>query len=142
RVDRGGETVLDAPVVPVGTDPAGRMAVPTDVRTVGWYRFGPAPGAAGSAVLAGHVDDRDQGRGAFHALDRLRPGDVVRLDTAAGGRTFTVSSVAETGKEALALEPLFRRDGPSVLHLVTCGGAFDRSVGAYTDNVVVTALSG
>ena len=69
---------VDAPVVPVGVDERGEMAVPEDVRTVGWYRFGPGPGAtAGSSVLAGHVDDRVQGRGAFYRLAELavgRPG--------------------------------------------------------------------
>ena len=35
---------VDAPVLPVGVDGRGEMAVPDDVRTVGWYRFGPRPG--------------------------------------------------------------------------------------------------
>ena len=39
------------------------MDLPEDVDRVGWYRFGPAPGADGSAVLAGHVDDAEQGLG-------------------------------------------------------------------------------
>ena len=61
------------PVTPVGVDDRGRMDVPFDIRTVGWYRFGPGPGATtGSAVLSGHVDDRDQGYGAFHRLGRPR----------------------------------------------------------------------
>ena len=35
---------VDAPVAPVGVDGRGRMEVPFDVDTVGWYRFGPGPG--------------------------------------------------------------------------------------------------
>ena len=43
-----------APVVAVGVDERGAMAVPEDVRTVGWYRFGSRPGSpSGSAVLSG-----------------------------------------------------------------------------------------
>ena len=72
---------VDAPVTPVGVDDRGRMDVPFDIRTVGWYRFGPGPGATtGSAVLSGHVDDRDQGYGAFHRL-----GDLARQHRGAGG---------------------------------------------------------
>jgi hypothetical protein len=59
---------VDAPLDPVGVAPDGQMALPDDVDRVGWYRFGPAPGAAGSAVLAGHVDDAEQGLGALAAL--------------------------------------------------------------------------
>ena len=77
---------VDAPVTPVGVDDRGRMDVPFDIRTVGWYRFGPGPGATtGSAVLSGHVDDRDQGYGAFHRLGDLAPGDPVAVDLADGG---------------------------------------------------------
>ena len=36
---------VDAPVTPVGVDDRGRMDVPFNIRTVGWYRFGPGPGA-------------------------------------------------------------------------------------------------
>jgi len=60
---------VDAPLDPVGVDPAGAMALPEDVDRVGWYRFGPAPGSAeGTAVLAGHVDDAEQGLGALAPL--------------------------------------------------------------------------
>ena len=57
---------IDAPLDPVGVEPEGEMTLPRDVDRVGWYRFGPAPGAAeGTVVLAGHVDDVDQGLGAL-----------------------------------------------------------------------------
>jgi hypothetical protein len=51
------------------------MEIPEDVSTVGWYELGVAPGEAGSAVLAGHVDSRTQGRGAFFDLRDLDVGD-------------------------------------------------------------------
>ena len=54
---RIGALDLDAAVAPVGIDPeTGDFAVPPSVDRVGWYRFGPAPGGPGSAVLAAHVD--------------------------------------------------------------------------------------
>ena len=57
-----------APILPVGLKPSGEMEVPADVSTVGWYDpiegAGVIPGEAGTAVLAGHVASRVQGRGA------------------------------------------------------------------------------
>jgi sortase (surface protein transpeptidase) len=132
---------VDARVVDVGVDEKGQMAVPLDVATVGWYRFGPGPGAvAGSAVLSGHVDDYEQGRGAFYRLAELAPGEPVRVRLADGTAIdYRVRSVARMPKDELPLDQVFARDGPPVLTLVTCGGAFNRAASVYTENVVVTA---
>ena len=94
---------VDAPVTPVGVDDRGRMEVPFDVDTVGWYRFGPGPGSAeGSAVLSGHVDDRDQGYGAFHRLGDLAPGDPVAVELGDGGvLAYRVETVTRVPKPDL-----------------------------------------
>jgi LPXTG-site transpeptidase (sortase) family protein len=132
---------VDAAVAPVGVDDRGRMEVPLSVATVGWYRFGPGPGAAaGSAVLSGHVDDRDQGYGAFHRLGDLAPGDPVTVDLADGATvTYRVETVTRVPKADLPVGDVFSRDGAPRLTLVTCGGAFDYDAQGYTDNVVVVA---
>jgi LPXTG-site transpeptidase (sortase) family protein len=132
---------VDAPVAPVGIDDRGRMAVPLEVATVGWYRFGPGPGsAAGSAVLSGHVDDREQGYGAFHRLGDLAPGDPVAVDLADGAvASYRVETVTRFPKSDLPVGEVFARDGTPRLTLVTCGGPFDYDVHGYTDNVVVVA---
>jgi LPXTG-site transpeptidase (sortase) family protein len=118
------------------------MEVPFDVATVGWYRFGPGPGSgSGSAVLSGHVDDREQGFGAFHRLGDLAPGDPVAVELADGGRTLTyrVESVTRIPKADLPVAEVFSRGGPPRLTLVTCGGPFDYDAHGYRDNVVVVA---
>jgi hypothetical protein len=138
---RIGAIRLDAPVLPVGVEDGGRgVEVPADVDTVGWYRFGPAPGAEGSAVLLGHVDSHVQGPGAFFRLRELRPGDVVSVRFADGTRTsFRVVGRRSYPKDELPAA-LFRRSGRPVLTLVTCGGAFDPATRTYADNVVVFAV--
>ena len=135
---------VDAPVVVTGVDERGGMAVPEDVRTVGWYRFGAGPGAAaGSAVLAGHVDDRIQGRGAFYRLADLPAASPVEVTLADGTvLTYRVGAVEQMAKTVLPADRLFARDGSPQLALITCGGDFDREKGGYTDNVVVTAAPG
>ncbi len=132
---------VDVPVVSVGVDDRGDMAVPEDVGTVGWYRFGPPPGsAAGSSVLSGHVDDRVQGRGAFYRLSDLATGDPVEVELVDGTLLqFRVKKVERIDKSVLPVDQLFAREGEPRLTLVTCGGDFDRATRNYRDNVVVTA---
>ena len=130
-----------APVVAVGVDERGAMAVPEDVRTVGWYRFGSRPGSlSGSAVLSGHVDDRVQGRGVFAALGDVEPGDLVEVELTDGTRLgYRVGTVEQVAKDALPADELFARSGPPRLTLITCGGDFDWTTRTHTENVVVTA---
>lgn len=132
---------VDAVVVPVGIDPDGLMTVPEDVSTVGWYEFGPSPSAdQGSAVLAGHVDDRVQGRGAFFDLRGVAVGDTVTITDADGTASAWVVTGRQTfDKASLPVDDLYRRDGPRRLVLITCGGEFDRAARSYESNVVVVA---
>ena len=118
------------------------MEIPQDVDTVGWYRFGPAPGSTtGSAVLSGHVDDYRQGAGVFARIGDLGPGDPVRIVDQAGiSRDFTVVAREEWAKGEVPLDRLFDRGGSSRMVLVTCGGSFNSSTLGYDDNIAITAV--
>jgi len=131
---------VDSAIDPVGVAPDGQMAIPDDVDRVGWYQFGPAPGGAGSAVIAGHVDDREQGLGALAPLRETAVGTEV-LVTGADGTTarWRVVSRELITKQVLPLERLFTRTGPPRLTLITCGGPFLPEYRSYRDNVVVVA---
>jgi sortase (surface protein transpeptidase) len=131
---------VDAPVDAVGIAADGQMELPDDVARVGWYRFGPVPGAAGSAVLAGHVDDSEQGRGALFPLADAAVGDEVAVTDAAGATTrWRVVSRELITKQVLPVDRIFARDGAPRLTLVTCGGPFLPEFRSYRDNVVVVA---
>jgi len=131
---------VDSAVDPVGVEPDGQMTVPAEVDTVGWYRFGPAPGGEGSAVIAGHVDSRTQGLGAMAPLRSAAVGDEVVLIDAAGTTTrWRVVSRELIEKQVLPLDRLFTRAGPPRLTLITCGGPFLPEYRSYRDNVVVVA---
>ena len=127
-------------VEPTGVTPDGQMALPERPTVAGWYKFGPEPLEPGSTVLAGHVDSRRFGVGPLARLSELTPGDLmsVRLQ---GGREvrYRVAAVQRFDKQSRALEAVFDRDGPSILRVVTCGGAYDPDSGGYKDNVVLTA---
>jgi LPXTG-site transpeptidase (sortase) family protein len=133
---------LDAPVVPIGVDTSGDLAIPEDVQTAGWYRFGPAPGSAqGSVVIAGHVDSAQQGIGAFKALWSAKPGMTVTLDLSRGAPLQYRIVARETfDKTNTPLSALFSTKGAARLTLITCGGDFDEQKLSYRDNVVITAV--
>ncbi len=131
---------IDAEVDAVGVEPDGSMTLPDDVDRVGWYRFGPAPGEAGSAVLAGHVDDVEQGLGALAPIRSAEIGQRLTVTDADGATTrWEVVAREVIRKRALPLDRLFRRDGPPRLTLITCGGPFLPEYLSYRDNVVVVA---
>ncbi|GIG54932.1 class F sortase [Demequina activiva] len=132
---------IDMTVADVGLAEDGSMEIPASAAVAGWYRFGPAPGAAsGNAVLAAHVDDPDIGLGPFASLKDLGEGDGVTVTTASGDPLdFTVTRVERTSKREVDMSLVFSRDGEPQLVLVTCGGRFDWDTGHYEDNVVVYA---
>ncbi|MGE0878393.1 MAG: class F sortase [Acidimicrobiia bacterium] len=127
----------DAPVTDVGVEANGDMEVPGP-REVGWYRYGAAPEAPGSTVLAAHIAFNGVD-GVFRRLDRLDPGDdvVVTLDD---GRKvpYVVTERVRLAKDALPAR-VFATTGPSELVLITCGGAFNPKLRSYEDNVIVYA---
>lgn len=127
-------------VDPVGVDRRGDMVIPDDPRVAGWYRYGADPGSAtGATVLAAHVDDRERGTGPLARLGTLRRGDPVTVSAGGVDHVYRVATVLRLDKGELDTEDLFDREGPSRLHLVTCGGDFDRATGHYEDNIVVVA---
>lgn len=133
--------ITGAPVDAVGVETDGAMEIPVDVSRVGWYEYGPAPGAdAGSAVLTAHIDSRTQGRGVFYDLDALDAGDTVDVGMSDGSSaTFAVDEIRQVPKVDLPTGDIFRRDGDARLALITCGGAFDETSRHYLDNLVVFA---
>jgi hypothetical protein len=138
---RIGGTAIDAPVVPVGLEPDGEMEIPDSVAQVGWYRLGAAPGRTGSAVLAGHVDSRSQGRGAFFTLAGVEPGaPVTVVDTRGVEHHFEVVARRQFPKDGLPPD-LFSTTGEPRLALITCGGDFNSTTRSYRDNVVVYAVA-
>jgi sortase (surface protein transpeptidase) len=138
---RVGSLGIDAPVVAIGVEPGTvAVAVPDDVSVAGWYRFGPAPGDDGSAVLTAHVDSAAQGAGAFFPLrDAALGAEVVVTSADGAAHRFQVVARRSYRKTELPVGALFTRTGDPVLTLITCGGAFDAATRSYEENLVVYA---
>lgn len=130
--------VRDVSVVAVGIRPDGDMEVPAPSE-VGWYRFGPAPGAPGTTVLAAHIAYGGVD-GVFRHLDELEPGDAVVVTQATGTKVrYRVESLAQYGKRELPAD-IWARSGEERLALITCGGTFNASLRSYESNVVAWAV--
>ncbi len=132
---------LDLAVRPVGVADDGQMRLPTDPAVLGWYRFGPGPGALGGAVvLAGHLDSWEYGVGPLVRLREVRPDDRILVADAGGRRsTYVVAEVRRYDRQRLP-DRLFARSGPVRVHLITCGGSYEADRGGYQQNLVVTAV--
>ena len=130
---------IDAPVESVGYD-RGEMEIPRSAGVIGWYRYGPAPGGLGSAVLAAHVAWGGR-TGVFADLRLVSVGAVVEVEFSDGAtRRFQVEALASYDKQGLPVQEVFRREGDPVLTLITCGGAFNPSLRSFENNVVAYAV--
>ena len=130
---------VDAPMVDLGFDAAGRLDVPSDGRSVGWYDVSSKPGEPGNALLGGHYD-WDGSLAVFSRLSELVAGDRVQLDDGAGEElVYEVQSTASVDWDHPLSEILSGESGGSRLTLFTCGGDFDAERGEYGQRVVVWA---
>jgi hypothetical protein len=123
----------------LGLGREGAMEVPQDPAHAGWFSGGPAPGALGPAVIAGHVT-WNGAPGIFYRLSSMRRGDQVTV-TRKDGRTavFTVTRVARFSKSQFPSRAVYGPIDHAGLRLITCGGTYDAARHRYLDNVVVFA---
>jgi hypothetical protein len=126
----------------VGTRRDGRLAVPDDVHTAGWWRGGSRLGDPFGAILvAGHVDSRTQGLGPYAALLGARAGQEVVVRTATLRQRFRIRSLRLVPQAPLGdRSGLHSPRGPRRLVLVTCAPPYDPSRGGYQHLAVVTAF--
>ena len=128
-------------LVPLGLNPDRTVAVPPvgTPMQASWYRLGPTPGAAGPAIILGHVNG-DGKEGIFARLNQVKPGDQVRV-TRADGKTavFTVTKLRQVAKAAFPTAEVYGDTSAAELRLITCGGGFDATRHSYTDSIIAFA---
>ncbi|GAA2995221.1 class F sortase [Streptosporangium longisporum] len=132
---------VNAPVRSVGLDRKGAIEVPPvgNPNLVGWYRSGPTPGEAGPAIMLGHKDTRS-GSAVFSRLDEIRNGDVIEVHRKDGIiAVYTVGGLEQAEKSVFPTQRVYGESPVPRLHLITCGGVYDRATGHYTDNVIAYA---
>ncbi|GGT02924.1 hypothetical protein GCM10010156_71090 [Planobispora rosea] len=132
---------VNAPIKSVGLDRRGAIEVPpvNNANLVGWYREGPTAGEAGPAVMLGHKDTRT-GSAVFSRLHEIRNGDIIEVHRQDGViAVFTVGGLEQAEKSVFPTQRVYGTYPSPQLHLITCGGTYNRSTGHYTDNVIAYA---
>ena len=131
---------VDALVQTVGLaeDSIGEMAVPDNFSDVGWYKYGPRPGQAGSAVMTGHLNGKNVPEAVFYDLGDVKIGDNV-LVTGDDGTvlTFTVVDVRVYAHDADTEEVFISNDGRVRLNLITCAGDWLSQAELYEERTVI-----
>jgi len=134
---------IDAGVEHVGLATADRMAVPHRFHDAGWYKYGPTPGALGTAVILGHLDNGLGLSGVFKQLHELSPGDEVDVLTAQGKTLrFRVESLKSYPYDHVPADAIASSDAARLV-LVTCGGHWIHSANqgmTYDHRVIVETV--
>ncbi|MBE3014371.1 class F sortase [Microbispora sp. NEAU-D428] len=132
---------VKATVGSVGVDKTGAIQTPplSKPNLTGWYRFGPAPGDQGPAIILGHVNTR-KGAAVFSRLRELKRGNKIAVLRADGKMAiFTVDGIEQVSKSTFPTKRVYSNTITSSLRLITCGGVYNAKQHHYTDNIIVYA---
>lgn len=137
---------INASVMSVGATADGKMDAPVSQAinspywtSVFWYEPGAAPGQAGNAVIAGHVDRVGGDPAVFWPLNTLTQGNTVQIQTVGQKTlTFVVDRVVKYPADDAGQNVLQAVFGPTKAHhlnLITCSGAWTGQ--GYDERLVV-----
>jgi LPXTG-site transpeptidase (sortase) family protein len=131
---------VDAPIEPVGVTSDRVLNVPQKNQWtgVGWYKDGPVPGQAGSAVIDGHLDRPGGVPAVFWKLNQLHIGDMVTvIGTPSKALHFQVVQVQAYQPNKAPLEKIYGDTSGRYLNLITCAGEWIPSRHQTAERLVV-----
>lgn len=129
---------VETHITEVGLTDGGKMDTPEDPKDAGWYKFGVMPGAMGSAVLAGHLDNEDGSPAAFYSLSKLASGDDVYVLNDKGEKLhFKVTGTKKYPYDAPDTKEVFGPSDAPRLNLITCHGTWLKGESNYDERLVV-----
>ncbi|MDL5205166.1 class F sortase [Streptomyces sp. ALI-76-A] len=131
---------VDAPVMAVGLDADGWVGAPPpeDPNLAGWFTGAVTPGEKGTAIVVGHVDNK-QGPAVFYGLGALKPGHRVEIARQDGKTAvFEIYGIEVFEKDNFPGDRVYGSKGSPELRVITCGGGFSKQNG-YDGNVVAFA---
>lgn len=132
---------VDAPIIPVGTEPDGAMAAPKTATDIGWYERSATLGSTKrSVLLSGHYGlDIPE---VLRRLNELKKGDSIALAGAAGdSATYKVVETERQHRSEVDMEKAFNyAKGQESLSIITCIGEYDYSAQTYDDRYIVYAV--
>jgi LPXTG-site transpeptidase (sortase) family protein len=135
---------IDAPITEGGLDERGYMQDPSGPEEVVWYSFTPTPGSNGNALISGHRDYLQLGRGAraavFWKIPELAPGDEIFVRTAAEeDLRFVVEDSVSYETDKVPLDEVQAQTLDQVITVITCEGFFNAETRDYDRRRIVRA---
>jgi hypothetical protein len=122
---------VDTNFVPLGLEADGEVEVPRGFTEVGWYTYGPAPGALGPAVVLGHVDSK-YAPGVFTNLEDVQVGDRIYVDREDGTTAvFEVIGAERYPQDAFPSARVYGNIPYAGIRLITCSGIFSPGIRRY-----------
>ena len=134
---------VDAPVENVNIQSNGDLGTPqhNQWEGVGWYRNGPRPGEAGSAVIDGHLDRPGGYPAVFWDLKKVQVGESIMVVDASGKTLrFRVTRTASYAPQEAPVQEIFGDAGGKYLNLITCAGTWIPSQKQTTLRLVVYSM--
>ncbi|WP_106532090.1 class F sortase [Planomicrobium soli] len=129
---------VEAAIQHLGKTKDGTMAVPDNIQEVSWFEPGYRPGQNGRAVIAGHVDGLD-GPAIFWDLTQLEKGDKVIVEGEGKKLSFQVYAMESVPLEKADVSAVFSYTSSPELVLITCSGAYSRTLGTREERLIVYA---
>ncbi len=131
---------VDASTTELGLD-GNRLAAPEDPDVVGWFTGAHTPGAAGRAVLNGHLTWNGRNT-VFARLPNVAVGAVVEVDRRDGTTArFEITEVATFEKDQFPTAEVYAATEEPTMVLITCGGEYSQSEHYYDSNVIAFATA-
>jgi sortase (surface protein transpeptidase) len=122
---------------PLGLTERGTVAIPEAYTTVGWYKYGPTPGALGPSVVLGHVDSVD-GPAVFFSLGQVNIGDNILIDREDGSTVvFEITELERIRQGDFPTQKVYGNIPYAGIRLITCTGIYDKGVQRYSHNLIV-----
>ena len=129
---------LNAEIVHVDLDSQGIVDTPNT--EVGWYKRSAGLGDTGAVVLSGHFIGLGGEKGVFYKLGELQKGE--RIEVQGSDKRVYTYEVFETElvrTSEFSIKKVYGRKKEPLLHLITCAGSYDSSIGTYSHRTLVYA---
>lgn len=128
---------LDSDIEPEGLGTDGLMVIPTEGKSVSWFKLGTKPGDIGNAVIAGHYETI-QGPAVFYNLKNLNIGDEINvLDSAGNKLIFKINNIEIVDVGAFDVQKVYGTGNNKSLNLITCNGNYNPNIKSYDKRLIV-----
>jgi len=131
---------IDAPLMNVALDKQKTIETPPPQykNLAAWYKGSVSPGADGTSVIVGHVDNAS-GPAVFYGLGALKKDARIEVARADGTTAiFTIYGIEVFSKKDFPAKRVYGDTARPELRVITCGGTYTKANG-YSGNVVVFA---